>query len=176
MGGVTAEGLSCAQHWKVTEVTSGEGSVLEPADGQQRTLQGPVSTSAFSGNEERRPSSRQGASESSQWPSRHPGPHKESWRLAQHAPTACRAQGPPFSGARSWQGKQGCVLGCENSRFRGAGHESPPGTKDGRNPFLNNSILLTVINIFHLSPIYSCKIVYDIHYLHPPFSIFLETA
>lgn len=28
--------------------------------------------------------------------------------------------------------------------------------------FLINSILLSVINIFHLSPIYSCKIVYDI--------------
>lgn len=31
MGGVTAEGLSSGQHWEVMEVTSGEGSVLEPS-------------------------------------------------------------------------------------------------------------------------------------------------
>lgn len=31
MGGITAEGLGSGQHWEVTEVTSGERSVLEPS-------------------------------------------------------------------------------------------------------------------------------------------------
>lgn len=75
---------------------------------------------------------------------------------------------PLFAGARSLflrsgKGEQGHIFGYKNSKFRGARHEFPPSTKiTAKTLFLINSILLSVINIFHLSPIYSCKIVYDI--------------
>lgn len=93
----------------------------------------------------------------SRCPSRLPGPHRESWRLAQQAPTVCTALKPRFSGMGA---------GKAHTATSWAPCSEEPGLNlhqmTATPLFLINGILLSVINIFHVSPIYSCKIVYDI--------------
>ena len=93
----------------------------------------------------------------SRCPSRLPGPHRESWRLAQQAPTVCTALKPRFSGMGA---------GKAHTATSWAPCSEEPGLNlhqmTATPLFLINGILLSVINIFHVSHIYSCKIVYDI--------------